>query len=49
MDVEISELTCKRCGKTWIPRQKTVRVCPKCKTAYWDTVRTRKSQFKREK
>lgn len=29
-------LKCKRCGHEWIPRVGDVRVCPKCKSAYWD-------------
>ena len=29
---------CKRCGKTWFPRSPGVpRICPTCKTTYWDT------------
>ena len=30
------QLTCKRCGHSWNPRVKEVRVCPKCHTPYWD-------------
>jgi len=29
-------LTCKRCGHEWVPRQVDVRICPKCKSPYWD-------------
>lgn len=26
-----------RCGHEWLPRQEgTPRICPKCKSAYWD-------------
>jgi hypothetical protein len=29
---------CKRCGKTWFPRTPgTPKICPTCKTTYWDT------------
>jgi predicted Zn-ribbon and HTH transcriptional regulator len=29
---------CRRCGKTWFPRSaRTPRMCPTCKTAYWNT------------
>ena len=31
-----TKLKCKRCQHEWIPRQKDVRQCPKCKSAYWD-------------
>jgi len=29
-------LDCKRCGHKWLPRQKEIRICPKCKSPYWD-------------
>lgn len=34
----ISVLECKRCGHEWPTKQKAnrVKVCPKCKTPYWD-------------
>lgn len=38
---------CLRCRHTWIPRIKvTVRVCPKCKSPYWDTPRKKSSKKK---
>ncbi len=27
---------CKKCNHQWIPRKLDVRVCPKCKSAWWD-------------
>lgn len=37
--VELSEeLTCKRCGHTWLPRKEDVRRCPGCNSAFWDKV-----------
>lgn len=30
---------CKRCGHSWYPRQPEVRICPKCKSPYWDKER----------
>lgn len=32
---------CERCGHTWVPRdtETTPRVCPKCKSPYWDRPR----------
>ena len=40
--IDIQTVTCKRCGHNWPPRQPMVRVCPKCKSPYWD--RERKSR-----
>lgn len=34
--IVIITLVCKRCLHEWTPRQATVRVCPKCKSPYWD-------------
>ena len=36
MDIQIQKLECMRCGHTWVPRKKEVRICPACKSAYWD-------------
>ncbi|QGH72334.1 MAG: DNA directed RNA polymerase, 7 kDa subunit [Podoviridae sp. ctg2L5] len=36
MRVELKELICKRCGHKWVARKPEVRVCPKCKSPYWD-------------
>lgn len=31
---------CERCDHEWVPRgEKEPRVCPKCKSPYWDTPR----------
>jgi len=32
---------CERCGHIWLPRKadKEPRVCPKCKSPYWNTPR----------
>jgi len=32
-------LECSRCGYRWYPRKREVRICPKCKSAYWDKPR----------
>ena len=32
---------CSRCSHSWIPRKKEVRVCPKCKSPYWDKPRNK--------
>ena len=38
---------CERCDHEWLPRQRdngdTPRICPKCKSAYWDRPRQVKS------
>ena len=36
MDTNIRELKCLRCSHVWFPRQKEVRICAKCKSAWWD-------------
>ena|SRR3990167_10532908 len=39
METEVKELYCKRCGHKWFPRQSEVRICPRCKSPYWDKER----------
>jgi uncharacterized protein len=34
--IDIPELHCYRCGYTWTPRAQVVRICPRCKSHYWD-------------
>ena len=34
--VEVMALKCDRCGHKWFPRQTEVRICPKCRSAWWD-------------
>ena len=36
MEIQIQKLKCKRCGHEWVARKPNVRVCPKCKSPYWD-------------
>jgi Zn finger protein HypA/HybF involved in hydrogenase expression len=36
MKIDIPKLYCKRCGHEWYPKQPDVRICPKCKSPYWD-------------
>jgi len=36
MIIKQEKLECKRCGHKWIPRAEDVRICPKCKSAWWD-------------
>jgi len=42
MDIKILKLKCKRCAHEWAPRKPVVLLCPKCKSAYWDTDRLKK-------
>ena len=35
-EVKVTRLKCLRCGYEWFPRQEDVRICPKCRTAWWD-------------
>jgi len=38
MKIIITELECKRCNWVWFPRtNKLPKVCPKCKSPYWNT------------
>ena len=36
--IKVDGYKCERCGYEWIPRKKNKypRVCPKCKSPYWD-------------
>lgn len=33
---QLTNHTCLRCGHKWIPRKLVTKVCPECKTPYWD-------------
>ena len=38
--VKIFAFKCERCGHKWVPRfSGKPKVCPKCKSPYWDTVK----------
>lgn len=36
MEIEIKEMQCRRCNHKWIPRKTEVRMCPKCRTVWFD-------------
>lgn len=42
---EFAEAVCTRCGHTWRPRTpltaRIPKVCPSCKSPYWDRERTK--------
>lgn len=46
--VQLWGFRCERCGHEWLPREKDrdPRVCPKCKSPYWD--RPRQSDTKKQ-
>ena len=46
MKIKIRKLFCKRCGHRWVPRKKEVRICPYCKSPYWDRERKVKDASK---
>jgi predicted Zn-ribbon and HTH transcriptional regulator len=36
----VTKRTCTRCGHQWWPRmEEPPRICPKCKSPYWDVPR----------
>lgn len=39
--VQLWGYRCERCSHEWVPRDKSQepKVCPRCKSAYWDTPR----------
>ena len=40
--VRMLECKCERCGHEWISRIKNPKLCPKCKSAYWDVEKKKK-------
>jgi predicted Zn-ribbon and HTH transcriptional regulator len=39
-EITLKGYQCERCNHTWVPREpETPRVCPKCKSAYWNAKR----------
>ncbi|MGP8158444.1 MAG: nucleotidyltransferase family protein [Thermoplasmata archaeon] len=40
-EIEIPELHCYRCGNSWTPRARLVRICPRCKSLYWEEPKIR--------
>lgn len=39
MKIKLPKIICKRCGYEWKPRQTDVRMCPKCKSPWFDKVK----------
>ena len=43
VDIKVKGYRCERCGHEWIPKGKEEpRVCPKCKSPYWNKPRKKK-------
>jgi Zn finger protein HypA/HybF involved in hydrogenase expression len=42
INTSLPRLKCKRCGHEWIARVENVRICPKCRSPYWDVEPIRK-------
>ena len=40
-ELDLPQLHCYRCGTTWTPRSPVVRICPRCKSRYWDEPKIR--------
>lgn len=40
--INITKLTCKRCGHKWCPRKGEVMLCPHCKSPYWNKTKSKK-------
>jgi predicted Zn-ribbon and HTH transcriptional regulator len=39
-EITLKGYVCERCEHTWVPREdERPRVCPKCKSPYWDVPR----------
>jgi predicted nucleic acid-binding Zn-ribbon protein len=41
-DIQGIKQVCFRCGHIWTPRQEKIRVCPKCKSPYFDVPKRKK-------
>ena len=46
MIIKIQKMNCKRCNHKWTPRQEEIRICPKCKSPYWDKIKKQKKEKK---
>jgi predicted Zn-ribbon and HTH transcriptional regulator len=48
MKIKIKELKCQRCGWKWIPRKSDVRLCPHCKSTYWNEPKIKELIYEKE-
>lgn len=47
--VQVKMCLCLRCDHKWRPRGKEVRICPRCKSPYWDRPSKADASKKQEK
>jgi len=40
--------TCRRCGHRWVKRVERPRVCPRCKSPWFDLPKTKRARRRRE-
>lgn len=45
---KLTRVACLRCGHSWVPRVADTRVCPGCKSPYWDRPLQRKKAEERK-
>jgi hypothetical protein len=47
-EITLKGFQCERCEHKWLPKEDTTKdkpkVCPKCKSPYWDTPRRKHQQ-----
>jgi len=48
MKIALPRLHCRRCGHRWIPSKTVVTICPRCKSANWETKRTNRQGMRPE-
>jgi uncharacterized protein len=41
LTLQLPRLHCYRCGYSWTPRGRIVRICPRCKSPHWDEPKIR--------
>ena len=49
MKIKLQFIKCERCGHTWVPRKAEIRICPNCKSAYWDTPKVKNATKSNDK
>jgi len=45
MKIKIKKIKCLRCGHEWTPRKTDVRMCPKCKSPYFDKAKIKNKEI----
>lgn len=44
MKIKLQKVECKKCGYRWIPRKEEIRLCPKCKSPWFDMPKSNNRQ-----